>query len=146
MEKGIEYSPDQYVLKDLAEHPQRNALRKCLKDAGMSSRLFKRVLPNEGSQPAGYHGLPPDYALVWEVEEILGPRRDVVQAGVKFDGGPFTNSELTTCLAMMARLRISAGEAAAEAFWETLVQYYIADGGESNHVESDDGASLMVHH
>ncbi|KAE8449593.1 hypothetical protein EG329_007923 [Mollisiaceae sp. DMI_Dod_QoI] len=67
---GIEYSPQQYVEKVWGGNKQEKiALKSCLKDAGLKSRYFKRILPNEGDQPPGYHGLPSDYAKVWEVYE-----------------------------------------------------------------------------
>lgn len=67
---GIEYSPQQYILKimELGEQ-ERKALIKCITDCGMKSRYFKRILPADGQQPLGYHGLPPDLAAAWEAHE-----------------------------------------------------------------------------
>jgi len=60
---GIEYSPQQYVLKVWhAEANEKKDLVACLEDVGLESRYFKRILPGQGQQPEGYHGLPPSYA------------------------------------------------------------------------------------
>jgi hypothetical protein len=65
---GIEYSPQQYVMKVWdADEKEKEALISCLEDAKLKSRYFKRILPNQGAQPLGYHGLPPGYAEMWEV-------------------------------------------------------------------------------
>lgn len=67
---GIEYSPQQYVMKDLgAGTMEKTALIKCLHSTGLKSRYFKRILPIKGEQPKGYHGLPTRYARVWELHE-----------------------------------------------------------------------------
>lgn len=68
---GIEYSPDQYASLYLDDHRERKALQKCLREAGMKSRMFKRILPSDGSQPKGYHGLPPSYGVAWKAYETL---------------------------------------------------------------------------
>jgi hypothetical protein len=67
---GIEYSPQQYVMKVWdADDKEKNALITCLEAATMKSRYFKRILPGKGEQPEGYHGLPTTYAAAWEVHE-----------------------------------------------------------------------------
>jgi hypothetical protein len=67
---GIEYSPQQYLMKvSDADEKEKKALSLCLEGATLKSRYFKRILPNEGAQPLGYHGLPPDYAKVWEAHQ-----------------------------------------------------------------------------
>ena len=67
---GIEYSPQQYVMKIWgAEEKEKERLIASLEGVGLESRYFKRVLPDEGEQPSGYHGLPPSYAKVWELRE-----------------------------------------------------------------------------
>ncbi|KAI0473285.1 hypothetical protein GGR56DRAFT_609444 [Xylariaceae sp. FL0804] len=67
--EGIEYSPDEYVDKMLRrEGTEAVALKNCLARAGMASRYFRRVGPEGGVQPPGFHGLPPAYAALW------GPR------------------------------------------------------------------------
>jgi hypothetical protein len=73
---GIEYSPQQYVLKLWhAESDEKKELVTCLKGAGLESRYFKRIFPGQGEQPKGYHGLPPDYALAWEELTPMPPQR-----------------------------------------------------------------------
>jgi hypothetical protein len=67
---GIEYSPQQYVTKVLdADEKEKKTLVTCLEEAKLKSRYFKRILPNKGDQPTGYHGLPPNYATLWEAHE-----------------------------------------------------------------------------
>ena len=69
---GIEYSPQQYVMKLWdADEKDKKALISCLEGAKLMSRYFKRILPDKGDQPSGYHGLPPSYAKVWEVHERM---------------------------------------------------------------------------
>lgn len=64
---GIEYSPDQWVLRimDAGEPREKEKLVTYLQQLGMQSRYFRRVLPEHGQQPEGYMGLPPAYAEVW---------------------------------------------------------------------------------
>lgn len=74
---GIEYSPQQYVMKLLgADEKEKKALITSLEGATLKSRYFKRIFPNEGDQPSGYHGLPPSYAKAWEVHEKSPLRAD----------------------------------------------------------------------
>lgn len=72
---GIHYSPHVYVKKILdGKDQEKKELIKCLLDCGMKSRYFKKVWPNAGIQPKGYHGLPSAYATSWEIhEESLHP-------------------------------------------------------------------------
>ncbi|KAF2733343.1 hypothetical protein EJ04DRAFT_272997 [Polyplosphaeria fusca] len=65
---GIEYSPDEYVLKIMTEMSDREkiTLVKCLRKNGITSHYFRRIMPREGEQPAGYHGLPIRFAKAWE--------------------------------------------------------------------------------
>jgi hypothetical protein len=64
--EGIEYSPQQYVMKVWqADVKEKKTLVSCLEAARLKSRYFKRILPHEGEQPEGYHGLPPGHAAVW---------------------------------------------------------------------------------
>ncbi|KAK4163614.1 hypothetical protein QBC43DRAFT_238883 [Cladorrhinum sp. PSN259] len=64
--EGIEYSPHQWVKKFLGGSKEEvKALVDCLDDLLMNSRLFRRVSPEEGSQPEGYHGLPDGLAREW---------------------------------------------------------------------------------
>jgi hypothetical protein len=74
---GIEYSPQQYVMKVwVADEKEKKALITSLEGATLKSRYFKRILPDKGDQPSGYHGLPPSYAKVWEVHEKSPLRAD----------------------------------------------------------------------
>jgi hypothetical protein len=59
-----------------AEPNKKKDLVACLKDAGLESRYFKRILPGQGQQPEGYHGLPPSYASAWEPLPPPMPRTD----------------------------------------------------------------------
>ena len=75
---GFEYSPQQYVLKVWhAEADEKKDMVTCLEDAGLVSRYFKRVMPGQGEQPKGYHGLPLDYALAWGEKTPLPLRLSV---------------------------------------------------------------------
>ena len=63
---GIEYSPQQYAMKVWdADDKEKEALIACFEAAALKSRYFKRILPGEGEQPEGYHGLPTSYASAW---------------------------------------------------------------------------------
>lgn len=87
---GIEYSPDQYVMKFLDDDEEQKALILCLIEVGMKSRYFKRILPNAGNQPTGYHGLPPSYAILWEAhEEGLQPSDRLYKESLQRSGGHY---------------------------------------------------------
>jgi hypothetical protein len=63
---GIEYSPQQYVKRVLdADKKEKDALFASLKGAKLQSRYFKRILPDKGDQPSGFHGLPKDLLPHW---------------------------------------------------------------------------------
>lgn len=67
---GIEYSPQQYAMRVWhADDKEKEALVACLDAARLKSRYFKRILPSQGEQPEGYHGLPTSYASAWGVHE-----------------------------------------------------------------------------
>ncbi|KAI1412086.1 hypothetical protein F5Y13DRAFT_50981 [Hypoxylon sp. FL1857] len=67
---GIYHSPDQYVMRILEDdETEKNALRLCLKESGMISRYYRAVEPGAGTQPTGYHGLPPRLASLWKAHE-----------------------------------------------------------------------------
>jgi ankyrin repeat protein len=63
--EGVWYSPQQWLLRIRPETKDKQRLIKRLDKAGMASRYFKKVLPGEGTQPVGFHGLPMDYDLAW---------------------------------------------------------------------------------
>ncbi len=74
---GIEYSPQQYVMKVWhGDEKEKKALIASLEAALLNSRYFKRILPDDGDQPSGYHGLPPRYARAWEMHETPPPPVD----------------------------------------------------------------------
>ncbi|KAI1746213.1 hypothetical protein F4680DRAFT_13424 [Xylaria scruposa] len=68
---GIEYSLDEYVLQRLKgiDDKEKEALVIYLRENKIQSRYFRRVMPGDGVQPKGYHGLPPAYGKAWKAHE-----------------------------------------------------------------------------
>jgi hypothetical protein len=65
--EGIQYSPDEYVGK-LMKGPgtrEKTVLLQLLYECDFMQRYYKEIMPGEGDQPAGYCGLPAQYALAW---------------------------------------------------------------------------------
>jgi hypothetical protein len=69
--EGIQYSPDVYVLKLMngVSDNEKEDLVQYLRQNKIQSRYFRSVMPGEGVQPPGYHGLPPGYAKAWKTHE-----------------------------------------------------------------------------
>ena len=78
---GIEYSPHQYVIRVMgADADEAKRLVEFLFSIGMKSRYFKRIT-HTGSQPTGYHGLPPELLAdekesISHYEETLRPSEE----------------------------------------------------------------------
>jgi hypothetical protein len=68
---GIQYSPDEYVLRMMkgVSDQEKKVLVQYLQQNKIQSRYFRSVMPGEGVQPSGYHGLPPGYAKAWKLHE-----------------------------------------------------------------------------
>lgn len=65
--EGLYYSPHQWLRKVSRHVSEADRLLALLDGAGMQSRYFKKVAPGAGTQPLGYHGLPPGYAILWNM-------------------------------------------------------------------------------